>query len=183
MADNTVPGLGELIGLVSGGVTRSIGQFQRGVVDFLHAVDNFNKSMQQMQEITARVNSLLGAVEEPIRAAIPQITRAVNTADALMEQLSGPIEKVAPGLSKLGDTLATPALTRLPAELGEFMEAIGDMVAKMRPLSQIAESAGGLFGIRSFTKPTPPKDSPAPEPPPRKPPTKKAPAKKAARPR
>ena len=195
MADNTVPGLGELFGLVSGGVSRSIAQFQRGVSEFLRSVENFNKTMEQMQEITARVNSLLSTIEEPIKAAVPQITRAVNTADTLMEQLSGPIDKVTPGLSRLADTLSAPALTRFPHEFGEFLDAIGDMVAKIKPLSQIAESAGGLFGIRPFASLTGSRGShaPAPQPSPPPPPPataappkarqsadKRAPAKKTA---
>jgi hypothetical protein len=141
----------------------------------------------------------LSTIEEPIKAAVPQITRAVNTADTLMEQLSGPIDKVTPGLSRLADTLSAPALTRFPHEFGEFLDAIGDMVAKIKPLSQIAESAGGLFGIRPFASltgsrgshaaapqpsppPPPPRPAPATAAPPkaRQPAGKRAPAKKAA---
>ena len=109
------PGLGDLLGLFGGAnpfgaITKSIGQFQRGVSDFLSAVENFNKTMEQLHGMANRVNGLLDTVEEPIKAFVPQVTRTIKAADAMVEQLSGPIERVAPGLSRLADVLVAPGL-------------------------------------------------------------------------
>lgn len=197
MAQNNPPGISDLLGLFGGpmnAITKSIGQFQRGVSDFLSAVENFNKTMEQLHGVAERVNGLLDTVEGPIKAFVPQVTKVVNAADAMVEQLSGPIDRVAPGLVRLGDVLSSPQLTTLPTDLGEFMTALSELAHKLQPLGQMAESAGSLFGLRGFasllgTTPPPPAPRPAISAAPalpaktaaaKKVPAKKAPAKSAA---
>jgi ABC-type transporter Mla subunit MlaD len=201
MSQNTPPGFGDLFGLFGGAnpfgaVTKSIAQFQRGVSDFLSAVENFNRTMEQMHVVAVRVNNLLDTVEEPIRAFVPQVSKTIKAADAMVEQLSGPIEKVAPGLAKLADVLAAPAIASFPTDLTEFMGVLRDLAHRMQPLGQIAESAGSLFGFRALTgqrhsTPAPPapaipvkpmavtKKASAKKAPAKKAPAEKAPAKKA----
>ena len=196
MAQNTPPGISDLLGLFGGvnpfgAVTKSIGQFQRGVSDFLSAVENFNKTMEQLHGMANRVNSLLDTVEEPIRAFVPQVTRTIKAADAMVEQLTGPIDRVAPGLSRLADVLSAPALMSMPNDLSEFMGVLSDLARRLQPLGMMAESAGSMFGLRplagllggSAQPPPAPKPALAPAPPEaapaRKAPAKKAPAKKA----
>ena len=192
MAQNTPPGLGDIFGLFGGAnpfgaVTKSINQFQRGVSDFLSAVENFNKTMQQLHGVAERVNSLLDTVDEPIRAFVPQVTRTLKAADAMIEQLSGPIDRVAPGLSRLADVLASPTLMTLPTDLSEFVGTLRDLAERLQPLGQMAESAGSLFGLRPFASllgGTPPPPAPTPlreiaAVPAKKASAKKAPAKKA----
>jgi ABC-type transporter Mla subunit MlaD len=200
MSQNTPPGIGDLFGLFGGAnpfgaVSKSIAQFQRGVSDFLSAVENFNKTMEQLHGVAERVNGLLDTVEEPIRAFVPQVTKVVNAADAMVEQLSGPIDRVAPGLARLADVLSSPNLTSLPTDLGEFMGVLTDLAQRLQPLGQMAESAGSLFGLRGFSallgNNPPPPPAPAPvtpkaiaavpaKPSPKKPPAKKSAAKKSA---
>ena len=121
--------------------------------------------MEQLHGVAERVNSLLDTVEEPIRAFVPQVTKAVNAADAMVEQLSGPIDRVAPGLVRLADVLSSPQLTALPTDLSEFMTALSDLARRLQPLGQMAESAGSLFGLRGFASllgGTPPPPAPLP---------------------
>jgi ABC-type transporter Mla subunit MlaD len=196
MAQNNPPGIGDLLGVFGGpmnAITKSIGQFQRGVSDFLSAVENFNKTMEQLHGVAERVNGLLDTVEGPIRAFVPQVTKVVNAADSMVEQLSGPIDRVAPGLVRLGDVLSSPQLMTLPTDLGEFMNALSELAHKLQPLGQMAESAGSLFGLRPFASllgSAPPLPAPqpvitvastpvAPARPAKKAAAKKAPAKKA----
>ena len=153
MAQNTPPGISDLLGLFGGvnpfgAVTKSIGQFQRGVSDFLSAVENFNKTMEQLHGMANRVNSLLDTIEEPIRAFVPQVTRTIKAADAMVEQLTGPIDRVAPGLSRLADVLSAPALMSMPNDLSEFMGVLSDLARRLQPLGMMAESAGSMFGLR-----------------------------------
>jgi ABC-type transporter Mla subunit MlaD len=195
MADTGSGGLGDLLGLFGGanpvaGISKNIAQFQKGVAEFLVTMENFNATMTQFNEVAARVNRLLDVVEEPIKTFVPQMNRTVKAADAMMEQLSGPIDKVAPGLSRLADTLSSPALTSLPRDLGEFMNVLGDLARRLQPLGQMAESAGSLFGLRPLSglrssppkpeRPTPPPPAASAQPdhaPPKA--AKKAPVKKA----
>jgi hypothetical protein len=77
-------------------------------------------------------------------------------------------------------------ISSLPTDLSGFVDSINDLVRRLSPLGQIAESAGGLFGLRipglsrggptaeAPPPPRPPADDPAPKP------VKKAPAKRAA---
>jgi ABC-type transporter Mla subunit MlaD len=192
MAQNSPPGFGDLLGLLGGvnplaGISKSVGQFQRGVSDFLSAVENFNKTMEQMRGIANRVNSLLDTVEEPIKAFVPQVTRTLKAADAMVEQLSAPIDRVAPGLARLADTLSSPMLTTLPADLSEFMKVLSDLAQRLQPLGQIAESAGSMFGLRPLAgllggapRPAAPTAVVPPTPVPTATTAKKAAAKKAA---
>jgi hypothetical protein len=128
------------------GTVRSIEQFRKGVDEFLRGVENFNRTMENLNEATERINSLLIEVEQPIRAAIPQVTRTVKTADEMMQVVSGPAMAVAPGLNRLAETLSTPAFAQLPAQIGTFSDVLGEVSKRLGPLTQLAESAGGLFG-------------------------------------
>ena len=60
-AEQLLQGIGDLSRSVrrprSAAITKSIGQFQRGVSDFLSAVENFNKTMEQMNGVADRVNA------------------------------------------------------------------------------------------------------------------------------
>lgn len=130
------------------GTVRSFEQFRKGVDEFLKGVENFNRTMANLNETTERINSLLADVEEPIRAAIPQVTRTVKAADEMMQVVSGPAMAVAPGLNRLAETLGAPAFAQLPAQIGQFSDLLGEVSHRLSPLVQLAESAGGLFGLR-----------------------------------
>jgi ABC-type transporter Mla subunit MlaD len=162
------------------GTVRSIEQFRKGVDEFLKGVENFNRTMENLNETTERINSLLVEVEQPIRAAIPQVTRTVKAADDMMQVVSGPAMAVAPGLNRLAETLATPAFAQLPTQIGTFSDVLDEVSRRLAPLTQLAESAGGLFGGFRIpgTRPTMAPAPRAPEPEPRPEPT--LPAKKAA---
>jgi hypothetical protein len=130
------------------GAVRSVEQFRTGVDEFLRGIENFNRTMENLNETAERINGLLEEVEEPVKAALPQITRAVRTADEVMQVVSGPAMAAAPGLAQFADTMSTPAFQQLPNQLGQFSQMLSEMSTRMAPLTQLAESAGGLFGLR-----------------------------------
>lgn len=174
------------------GAVRSIDQFRKGVDEFLKGVENFNRTMENLNETSERINAMLIEVEEPLRAAVPQVTRAVKAADQMMQVVSGPAMAAAPGLEQLARTLSTPAFAQLPNQMSQFSDVLAEISRRMAPLTTMAESAGGLFGgfrvpgTRSSPASTPtPPPTPAASPParadtPKKAPAKKAPAKKKA---
>jgi len=167
-------GLGDLLALLSAnnplaGVQKSVAQFQHGVNQFLESIERFNDTMDQLNQVARRVNGLLDTVEEPVQALVPQVTRTIKTADALVEQLRGPVEKVA------------PALAALPTDLTTFLNVLNDVSRRLQPLGQLAESAGSVFGLRPLAALRAGGGRPAPTPPAEPPtPVKKAPAKKKA---
>jgi hypothetical protein len=130
--------------------TRTLDQLRRAIDEFLNSVENFNRTMASLNETAERVNRLLDDVEQPIRVVMPQITRSIKAADAMMNQLSGPIERVAPGLSRLADTLNSPVVTALPTDLTDAVASLRELARHMQPLTQLAESASSMFGFRSL---------------------------------
>jgi ABC-type transporter Mla subunit MlaD len=185
MPDDRPDPLADLFTLIASplsGTVRSIEQFRKGVDEFLRGVENFNRTMENLNEATERINSLLIEVEQPIRAAIPQVTRTVKTADEMMQAVSGPAMAVAPGLNRLAETLSTPAFAQLPAQIGTFSDVLGEVSRRLGPLTQLAESAGGLFGGFRLpgTRPAVPTASPDATPVASRIPAKQAPAKKRA---
>jgi ABC-type transporter Mla subunit MlaD len=159
----------DIISLVSGpiaAVIRSFDQLRRGADEMMKGFENFNATMANLNETAERVNRLLNDFEEPARAMLPQITRTVKLADEISKRLAPPLENVIPGLDRLAATLDSPVLRSLPTDLGQFMEVINDLARRMSPLAQIAEQAGGLFGLRipGFPGATTPATTSAPTP-------------------
>ena len=135
-----------LIAAPVSGTVRSIEQLRKGTDEFLKGVENFNRTMENLNQTAERINTLLSEVEEPLRAAIPQVTRTVKVADEMMQVVSGPARAVAPGLNRLAETLSTPAFAQLPNQIGAFSEILNEVSKRLGPLTALAESAGGLFG-------------------------------------
>ena len=141
----------DVIALVAGPIAagiRSFEQLRKGADELMRGLENFNATMENLNETAARVNRLLNDFEEPVRAMLPQLTRTVKMADDLSLRLATPIDQVIPGLTRLADTLNSPALRSMPTDLGQFMEVINDLSKRMSPLAQIAEQAGSMFGLR-----------------------------------
>jgi ABC-type transporter Mla subunit MlaD len=179
----------DIISLVAGpiaAVIKSFDQLRRGADELMKGLENFNRTMSNLNDTAERVNSLLADVEEPVRAILPQVVKTVRFADEFTSKMSGPMEQVVPGLVKLSETLNSPVISSLPTDLSGFVDSINDLVRRLSPLGQLAESAGGLFGLRipGLSR------GPSPEAPPPSPPAsraddslkpvKKSPAKKAA---
>jgi ABC-type transporter Mla subunit MlaD len=141
----------DMISLVAGpiaAVIRSFDQLRRGSEELMRGLENFNSTMENLNETAARVNRLLNDYEEPIRAMLPQLTRTIKMADEMSMRLATPIDQVVPGLSRLAETLNSPLMRSMPTDLGQFMEVINDLGRRMSPLTQMAEQAGNLFGLR-----------------------------------
>lgn len=142
---------GDVISLVAGPIAtviRSFDQLRKNADEMRRGIENFNTTMETLNETAGRVNRMLSDFEEPIRAMIPQLTRTVKLADDLSRRISGPMDQVIPGLTRLADTLNSPVLSSLPRDLGQFIEVINDLSRRMSPLGQLAEQASGLFGLR-----------------------------------
>ena len=198
---SSTPGLNDLMALFGGTnplslIGKSINQFQTGISNFLHSIENFNETMEQMNGVARRINGMLDDLEPVVKAAVPQLTRTLKAADELVETMSMPIERVAPALMRLSETLSSPVLTSFPKDLGQFMEMFGDVARRMQPLGQLAETAGGFFGLNPLAalrqatggaapaRPASPAPPPAPavfdDAPPPRPAAKKSAAKKSA---
>ena len=159
----------DMISMVAGpiaAVIRSFDQLRKNAEELRRGLENFNATMENLNQTATRVNRLLNDFEEPIRAMLPQLTRTVKLADDWSKRISGPMDQVIPGLTRLADTLNSPVMTAFPTDLGRFMEVINDLTRRMSPLGQLAEQASGLFGLRiPGLSPRPATAPPAAEPP------------------
>ena len=173
----------DVISLVAGpiaAVIRSFDQLRKGADELMRGLENFNSTMTNLNATAERVNRLLNDFEEPVRAMLPQVRRTVDAADSLSTRLSGPIDQVVPGLNRLAETLNSPVMMSLPADLGEFMRVINDLSRRLSPLTQLVEQAGGLFGMRASPRPEPQSPQPTPPATPSPSAAKQTPAKKQA---
>lgn len=158
------------------GAVRSAEQVRKGVDDFLAGVENLN-------QVTVRINSLLAAVEGPLRAALPQFARTVQTADQLLQVVGSSAIAAAPGLGQVLETLRNPSLAQLPTQLTQISDALGDLSRRLGSLTTLAEAAGGLFAAARMASAA---TTAATAPPPAAqtttatPPVKKSTAKKSA---
>jgi len=162
------------------GAVQSFEQFRKGVDQFQRGVENFNRTMENLNETSERINVLLAEVEEPLRAAVPQVTRTVKAADDMMKVVSGPAIAVAPGLQVLAETLNNPAMKQMPDQLAQMNAVLAEVTTRLAPLGQLADTAGGLFGglkLPGFggssrspaaTSATPSEPTPEPTPTPKK---------------
>jgi ABC-type transporter Mla subunit MlaD len=142
-------GLADVINLlatpIAGGI-RAFDQIRRGSDELLRAIENLNRTMENLNEAATRVNTLVGDIEEPIRAMMPQITRSVKAADELSQLLDAPVRAAAPNIERIADALSSPGFASLPNQLSDFMSALGEVSKRLGPLTALAENAGGLFG-------------------------------------
>jgi hypothetical protein len=182
---------------IAGGI-RTVEQLRRGADEMIKAFENLNRTMDNLNEAATRINALMAELEGPIKAAMPQLTRTIQTADSITQAMEGPIRKAAPNIVRITDTLSSPGFATLPTQLGDMLQMVGDVSKRLGPLTQFAENAGGLFGGLRIpgmggSRPSNPsprseplvrRPEPSPEPrfadaPAKNAPAKKAPAKKA----
>jgi ABC-type transporter Mla subunit MlaD len=132
---------------LAGGL-RSYEQFRRGIDELFRTIENLNTTMENLNESAARVNRLMADIEEPIRAMIPQLTRTIRTADEVVTTFGSPAMRAAPNISRVVETLSSPAFVTLPNRIEEFSNVISETSRRLGPLTQLLDSAGGLFGIK-----------------------------------
>jgi hypothetical protein len=175
------PGLGDLFNLFGS---------NNPFVTMSRTLDQFQQMVESLNSIAKRLDSLLDDIEGPLRVMMPQLTKAADQASKMFAVLSGPVDKVAPSLAQLADTLNNPAMVDLPERVSDAMEVMAALPKTLAPLGQMAEMAGGLFGGMRGLVGLPATARPAPAPVkaievPEKTPAKKATAakKKAASPK
>src|SRR5215207_355733 len=83
----------------------------------------------------------------------------------MMQVVSGPAMAVAPGLTRLAETLSAPGFAQLPAQLSQFTDVMTELSKRLGPLTPFAESAGGLFGGLRLPGMSSPAARPAPSTP------------------
>jgi hypothetical protein len=81
---------------------------------------------------------------------MPQITKSAETASRMLATMREPVERVAPALTQLADTMNNPLMTDLPRRMTETMDVLSTIPRALSPLGQVADLAGGFFGARGL---------------------------------
>lgn len=136
-----IPGVGDLLSLVGGvGPVMAAGRAIENVVglstQFVELISTFNETLHELNTVARRVNRLLDDIEAPIRLIVPQVERGIDQARATMKKVDGVVAQVG----------------SLPSDVARAVGTLSDLASKLNPLAQFAETAGGIFGVR-----TPPK--------------------------
>jgi enamine deaminase RidA (YjgF/YER057c/UK114 family) len=95
--------------------------------EMIQSVSTFNDTMLEMNRMAHRMNSLLDEIEGPVR-------------QVALSQAKGTMKKVDAVIGQIGS---------LPSDVAKAVSTLGDLASRLGPLAQFAESAGGLFGIKS----------------------------------
>ncbi len=133
-----IPGMSDLLALL-GGVNplAAAGKVFETVVsmsgEMVQTFSTFNDTMLEMNRMVHRVNSLLDDIEGPVRQVVPLMEMSLNQAKGMMKT----IEAV---LGQVGS---------LPSDIAKAVGTLGELASRLGPLAQFAESAGGLFGMKS----------------------------------
>ncbi|MFM8857992.1 MAG: hypothetical protein ACKOI2_12505 [Actinomycetota bacterium] len=101
--------------------------------EMIQSVSTFNDTMLEMNRMAHRVNSLLDDIEGPVRQVVPLLEVSLN-------QAKGTMKKVDAVIGQIGS---------LPSDVAKAVSTLGDLASRLGPLAQFAETAGGLFGIKS----------------------------------
>lgn len=130
-------GIGDLLSLIGGvnplaaaGKALELAVTMTG--ELVQSIATFNDTMTEMNKVAHRVNALLDEIEEPVRDMVPLLQMS-------LKQAKGTLKRVDSVVGQVGS---------LPADVAKAVGILGDLVGRLGPLAQFAESAGGLFGLR-----------------------------------
>lgn len=127
-------GLGDVLSMI-GGVNplavagRAVETVVNLTSEMVQTLGNFNDTMRELNIAARRVNSLLDEIEAPLKVLVPQVKNTMKKVDGVLGQVGS-----------------------LPGDVAKAVSTLGDLASRLGPLAQFAETAGGIFGVR-----TPPK--------------------------
>lgn len=133
-----MPGVADLFSLLTGvNPVNAAGKVFETVVsmsaEMIQTVATFNDTMLEMNRMVHRMNSLLDEIEGPVRQVVPLM-------EASLSQAKGTMKKVDAVIGQIGS---------LPSDVAKAVSTLGELATRLGPLAQFAETAGGIFGIKS----------------------------------
>ena len=78
------------------------------------------------------VNAILDEIEGPIKEIVPLVQASAKQAKSTIKKADGVLTQV----------------STLPAEVTKAIGTLGDLANRLAPLTQFAETAGAMFGIK-----------------------------------
>ncbi len=119
--------ISELINLLAGPVTAGVkkaGEANRKRMEIQEHVEHLVGELQHTIAVGQRLVRLLDDIEEPLRAALPQLTRAADLLGRILDE----------------------APDDLPTKLRSSAESLTKLADGLGPLMLLAQGAAGMFG-------------------------------------
>jgi ABC-type transporter Mla subunit MlaD len=137
-ATGGMPGVADLLSLLGGAspliaVGRVVETVTQVAGEIVKLIATLNDTMNELNRVAHRVNDLLDEIEGPIKEIVP-------TVQATVKQARGTLKKVDGVIGQVGT---------LPADVTKAVSTLGDLAGRLAPLTQFAEMAGGMFGMKS----------------------------------
>lgn len=133
-----IPGVSDLLSLLGGtaplmAVGRIVEMVTQMTGEVVKSIATFNDTMTELNRVAHRVNDLLDDLEAPLREIVPAVQAGVKQARGTLKKVDGVVSQVG----------------TLPADVTKAVATLGDLAGRLGPLTQFAEMAGGMFGMKS----------------------------------
>lgn len=133
-----IPGVSDLLSLLGGAaplmaVGRIVEMVTQMTGEVVKSIATFNDTMTELNRVAHRVNDLLDDLEAPLREIVPAVQAGVKQARGTLKKVDGVVAQVG----------------TLPADVTKAVATLGDLAGRLGPLTQFAEMAGGMFGMKS----------------------------------
>ena len=166
---------------------------KKAVTGILDTIASLQRAAAALEQLSARMTSLLDDIEAPVRSLTPEFERAMGRFQRVADAFEGPIDRLLPGLENAVETFDRMALSQLPENMDQLREQVVTIVEVFaefpRRMVGLAQLIPGLERLASFrpvvrapqqaaAKPMP---APAPAKKPARAPAKKSAPKKPAR--
>lgn len=172
---------------------------KKAVTGILDTIASLQRAAAALEQLSARMTSLLDDIEAPVRALTPEFERAMGRFQRVADAFEGPIDRLLPGLENAVETFDRMALSQLPENMDQLREQVVTIVEVFaefpRRMVGLAQLIPGLERLASFRPvvrapqqaaakpmpaPAPAKKSAVKKSTPKKPAAKKSAAKKSA---
>lgn len=133
-----IPGVADLLSLLGGvnplvAVGKVVETVTQVTGEIVKSIATFNDTMTELNRVAHRVNNLLDDIEAPLREVVPAVQAGVKQARTTLKKVDGVVAQVG----------------SLPTDVAKAVSTLGDLAGRLGPLTQFAEMAGGMFGMKS----------------------------------
>lgn len=128
---------------------------RKAVSGILDTIASLQRAAAALEQLSARMTSLLDDVEAPVRALTPEFERAMGRMQRLADAFEGPVDRLLPGLENAIETFDRVALSQLPENMDQLrgqvvtiVEAFSEFPRRMVGLAQLVPGLERLAAFR-----------------------------------
>ena len=127
---------------------------KKAVTGILDTIASLQRAAAALEQLSARMTSLLDDIEAPVRALTPEFERAMGRFQRVADAFEGPIDRLLPGLENAVESFDRMALSQLPENMDQLREQVVTIVEVFaefpRRMVGLAQLVPGLERLASF---------------------------------